>query len=479
MKRCNISMELLSNVKSFLKTGDGNARVRNWVNKWKPVLKSDNVYHDNKLLVPKEQQQSILELAAKRGMPLGRDSAFQWLAQRYYGFKRRDVGKFIGSLETVQMMRKRPFKNRTQNLTQTREGTSQMLLQTKYGGHGSVGIDLTFLPRKTKNFPKESWTDDKYLYVAVVQSNNYTFAYPMENKTAKTARDCAAKLWKDFHKRYGFNITGLFMDKGTEFQEDHRTFWKSNKINPVLLKKVWWVENRNSVLMRNIAALREGLGYSWKYAFKNALEKTNDTYCRKIRAIPSSVTGQELKEGIRHHNRKLKRVPKKRKQPRYKVGDRVRTLTKNAMDVNTVLWKSYNAFRDTKTQAWTKTVRPIKAKKKKGRTVMYQVNNDWYYPWQLQKIDKVVVLESDEPKEKAPDKKTSALAKWLKPVRNQKEPDVQIVFAKLAKKKPEPQKRKRGKAALRAAMAKPISRRPQAFGSKRPASSWSSMFGRR
>ena len=149
------------------------------------------------------------------------------------------------------------------------------------------------------------------------------------------------------------------------------------------------------------------------------------------------------------------------------------------MDVNTVLWKSYNAFRDTKTQAWTKTVRPIKAKKKKGRTVMYQVNNDWYYPWQLQKIDKVVVLESDEPKEKASDKKTSALAKWLKPVRNQKEPDVQIVFAKLAKKKPEPQKRKRGKAALRAAMAKPISRRPQAFGSKRPASSWSSMFGRR
>ena len=413
MNRCVISQDLLFRVKQHLKDHTGNAKTRAWVKRWKPVLKGGNLYKNEKLLVPKEQTFQILELAAKRGMPLGRDSAFQWLAQRYFGFKRRDVGKFIDSLETVQMMRKRPYKETRHNETQTREGTAQLLMSKKRGGHGSVGIDLTFIPRKTKNFPKASWSaDDKYLYVAVVQSNNYTFAYPMKNKTAKAARDCAAKLYKDFLARYGFKITGLYMDKGTEFQEQHRTFWVMNKINPIVIDKAWWVENRNSILMRNIAAIREGIGYTWEYSLKNALLKTNDTYCRKIKAIPSAITGPQLKKGIKHYNRKLKQIPKKRKQPKFKVDQRVRTLTKSAMDVNTVLWKSYNAFRDPKTAIWTKTVSPIKEKRVKGRTMMYLVRDKWYYPYQLQLVDKVITLESDEvvvPKKP----KANPMSKWL------------------------------------------------------------------
>ena len=491
MNRCKISQPLLIKLKTFLKTGKGNAKTRNWVEKWNPTLKGNNVYQSDKLLVPLEQQQDILELASKRGMPLGRDSAFKWLSERYFGFKRRDVAKFIDSLETVQMMRKRPFKNTKTNETQVREGTSQVLLSSRHGGHGSVGIDLVFLPRQTKHFKKEAWTEYKYLYVAVVQSNNFTFAYPMESKTAKAARNCAAKLWKDFRERYGFDITGIFMDKGTEFQEDHRTFWKSNGINPKILKKVWWTENRISTLMRNIAALREGLKYSWRYAFQHGLNKTNATYSRKIKAAPSDITGEQLQKGIKHFNRKLKRIPKKRKQPKFEIGDKVRTLTKNAMDPNTVLWKSYNAFRDSKTQAWSKTVHKIKDKKKKGRTMTYFTSNDWYYPWQLQKIDKVLVIQSDEiSRPKSP--KKSALTMWLKAPKKNNAPKKNPAPKRVSKKNPAPKKntapkrvskkvskpRRRRKLALRAAMAKPLSRKPQTFALNRPVQSWASIWGR-
>ena len=421
MNRCKLTKSKLGNVIQYLNGKGGNVATRRWADRWKPTLKGKKLYYEGKLLVPQEDTVEIMKNAAQKGMPLGRDSAFDWLAQRYFGFQRREVGKFIDSLETVQLLRKKPFVKTRKNDIQRREGTTQVLLKSDLGGKGSVGIDLAFIPRQTENYKRAPWTKYKYLYVAVVQQSNYCFAYPMARKTAVEARRCARLLDADFKKQFGFPITGLLMDAGTEFQQKHREFWVDKGIVPRVMNKVHFVEARISVLMRNIAAMREGFGYGWNYSFEQALKKTNGTRNRKTGFAPDQVTGSMLRKGVKQKNRKLKRDPKRRKQPKYAIGDRVRALTKNAMDVNQVLYKSYNAFRDSKTAIWTKSIYTVKNTKKKGNTKQYRLSNDkWYYPWQLQRVTQVIKLEKintplpkpvpAKPKPKRPEPKVVAKA---------------------------------------------------------------------
>ena len=165
--------------------------------------------------------------------------------------------------------------------------------------------------------------------------------------------------------------------------------------------------------MRNIAFMREGLGYGWQKSFTEALKKTNETYSRTLRQTPSEI--QSVK-GNTFYGRDMPEQPKRRKQPIFQVGDRVRHLLKSAMDVNTVLWKSYNAFRDPKTHIWSRTVFPVTAKRRKGRTTQYTVNKKDFYPWQLQKIEgKVRVI-------KAPEKKNPRKSREVR----QKDPKAEI-----------------------------------------------------
>ena len=276
-----------------------------------------------------------------------------------------------------------------------------MFLSKKFGGKTTVGIDLTFIPRQTDNFRREPWTKYKYLYVAVVQATNYTFAYPMERKSAVESRRCARKLLADFKERFGLPIKTILLDAGPEFLAEHATFLEKQGVKIVTVSKVWYVERRNSMLMREIALLREGFGYQWQHSLKYALEKINGTWNRKIKATPDSITGQQLQKGVKHYNRALKRKPRQKKQPVYKKKDKVRHLLKSAMDVNTVLWKSYNAFRDRKTHIWSKTVYAVQDKKRKGRTVQYLVNGKWFYPWQLQLVKGLVIqLQAPKPEKK-------------------------------------------------------------------------------
>mgnify|MGYP000041175852 FL=1 len=405
MDRCAISQNLLTRVLDYYKKGESNSATRRWADKWKPILIKGKFYKDNKLLVPLEEVNDVLEKSATEGMPLSRDGAFYWLKEKYYGFKKRDVLKWINRLETVQLLRKIPYVNTRANKVHKKEGAAQVLLQPKFEGKGCVGIDLCVIPKQTDLLPKETWTKYVYLYVAVVQANNYCFAYPMENKTAVTARTCARKLWKDYKERYGQEITGLIGDLGNEFKGEHLAFWKTKGLTMRTVQKAWFVERRISILMRNIAALREGFNYGWQHSFKNALEKTNGTYCRKIKMLPKDVTGTMIQRGLTHYNRKLKHKPKQKKQPVYSLNQRCRVLTKNARDPNRTLYKSYNVFRHKRLNNWTKTIMTIKKKKKKGYTYVYEVSGKWYYPWEIQIVTgKLITLEAPKPKKKTPKK---------------------------------------------------------------------------
>jgi hypothetical protein len=63
-------------------------------------------------------------------------------------------------------------------------------------------------------------------------------------------------------------------------------------------------------------------------------------------------------------------------------------------------------FRHKRLNNWTKTVYTIKGKKKKGYTYVYEINNSWYYPWEIQiVVGKPMILEAPRPKKKPPIKK--------------------------------------------------------------------------
>ena len=390
-------MNVIDYIKSGFSYDLSKTKVRRWYERWKPILFKGHLFYQNKPLIPESEVLTYLETAVKEGMPLSKDSAYQWLVSRAYGFKKKVIHDYIQSLEAVQLLKKRPFKNYRRNMTQITEGDAQALLARKFGGKTTVGVDLIFLPRQTENYPREAWTKYKYIYCAVCQASNYTFAYPMSRKTAVEARRCARLLIADFKKRYGLRISTFVMDAGTEFKKEHKEFLTQQGIKQMTVSKVWWVERKNSQLMRQIAFLREGVGFKWQHAFENALLKVNQTYSRKIKKTPAEVTGVELKEGLKHFNRHLKMNPTPKKQPVFKLKDRVRHLLKSAMDVNTVLWKSYNAFRAKKTGIWSKTVYLVAGKRKKGRLFQYFVNQKWFFSYQLQLI-KGDVIKIQAPK---------------------------------------------------------------------------------
>ena len=99
MEKCKLTDELISSVIQYIKSGysykDSKTKVRRWYERWKPVLFENVLYYNKKPLITESQVPMFLEAAVKEGMPLSRDSAFKWLSDRAYGFKRKVVQDYL------------------------------------------------------------------------------------------------------------------------------------------------------------------------------------------------------------------------------------------------------------------------------------------------------------------------------------------------------------------------------------------------
>ena len=410
MNRCQISQEFLENCITFIKTGEGRRKTRLWVEKWKPILTKDGIlrYHD-KPLIPKELIEYVMETEiTKYDAPMtSRDSLYEFLKLKYWGIKKTDCDKYLKSLEFYQQSRVRPHKNTRIN-KERKEGSTMALTRGRYGKRMNVGIDLFFVPQKTKHF--SGWSG-KYvaLYVAVLQYSGYVWAYPMRNKYARTALTCAKKLWKDCYDQFGSKPSGIVSDDGGEFKGVHQN-WIENEqhIKMRITDKATFVEKKIQTLARNIGILRDHFKYSFDESLKRGLEKTNNMWSRKIKNLPSLVSGKDMREGFRHYNKPLKGRPTLKKQRVYKMKDKVRHLTKYSTDVNQKFYKSYTSGRNKHTAIWSKLVFTVREKRTRDRIPQYQLSNmKWYYPYELQLIPYgVKKLEIDIPKNiKAPRKK--------------------------------------------------------------------------
>ena len=274
------------------------------------------------------------------------------------------------------------------------------LTRGRDGKRMNIGLDLFFIPQKTKHF--SGWSGKyKYLYVAVLQYSGYVWAYPMVNKYARTALKQAKKLWKDCFKIFGKEPSGIVVDNGGEFRGPHLEWIdKEKNVEMRVADKATFVEKKIQTLARNLGILRDHFGYDFDTSLAMALEKTNNTWSRKIRNLPSLVSGESMVEGFRHYNKKLKGRPRMRKQPKFKMRDRVRHLTKFATDKNQKFFKSYTSGRDPHTAIWSKLVYTVQGKRTRDRMPQYELSNKkWYWPYELQKIPYgVKKLKIDIPK---------------------------------------------------------------------------------
>ena len=144
MNKTRISQKFLRDLISGVKTVGKNRKTRDFLAKWKPTVRQNKLYYKNKLIVPYEDVPKVLKREAEdNGMPLSRDGAYHYLAQKYIGFKKTHIMKWLKSVEQLQMIHKKPYVN-SRPKKQDREGTSNHFM--KGGNRLNLGVDLFFIP---------------------------------------------------------------------------------------------------------------------------------------------------------------------------------------------------------------------------------------------------------------------------------------------------------------------------------------------
>ncbi len=409
MNNCKIDRAFYKDIVHGLKKEPQTKKVRNFIIRWSPALKNGKLFWGRREVIPYEDTEKILKWEAENnGMPLSRDGAHSYLMKKYVGFKKVRINNWLKTVEQLQMIHRRPYRHTRENKA-THEGTKNYLM--KAGNQFNLGIDLF-------EVGKSPWTKYKYFFVAVMQKSGFIWAYPMSNKKASSCLVKLKKVWADCKKLWGTGFTGVTSDHGNEFRAEVDEWLAQKNIKRRIFTgrttMCYFAEAKMSQFGRNMAVMMELHGF--KKALRLTLEKINNTRNRVTGMSPNEFTAEDYTKKIKRHNRKLPKNVKKRKQPVFQIGQRCRYILKAAHD-KAVFYKSYKGL-NPKTAAWSKTLYPIKNKRKLGHHIMYLVNGIYRYAYELQIIQgKMIQLSVPKPKpSKRKPKKRSVTSQLSRPV---------------------------------------------------------------
>lgn len=394
MNRCRITRQFLRDIITGVKSKPKNRKVRLFIEKWAPTVHQGKLYHGNLRVVPYEDIDSVLKKEAEQnGMPLSRDGAFHYLKKKYVGFKKRQINTWLKRVEQLQLIHKRPHRETRVN-TQNREGAKNYFMKNN---KLNLGVDLFAMP-------KPQWSSYAFFFVAVLQRSGYTWIFPISSKKATATLTALKKVFRECKQLFGREPTGVSTDDGSEFKAEFDQWLKEKRIKRRVLTgrstMTWWVEKKNSTFARIFAVMRNIHGF--KKALQLTRDKVNNIQSRVTRKAPVDWTAKDFKESQKRYNRKMPQTAKRRKQPVFSAGDRVRYMLKAAQG-KAKFYKSYEGMRSNKHAMWSKRVYEIAAKKKMGHGFMYKVNAIYRFPYELQRIEGTLVQL--EPDKKPPAKK--------------------------------------------------------------------------
>ena len=214
MNRCNLTKDFLSQVKEGLRGKKVTAKIKKWIQKWKPELKfRTKVWYKGKVIVPIEETSEILRrLLLEGGCPLSIEGCFNYIFPKMWGFPRRLIRDFIQSTERYQLMRVRtrnPEKARSTN-SRNKEGATKFMQMKKYysGPTNHLSIDLMEIPL--------DWSGYRYFFCCVHSSTKRCWFVPMESKSAQKTLTTFKKILSEVEKDIG-EVTQMSSDKGSEF----------------------------------------------------------------------------------------------------------------------------------------------------------------------------------------------------------------------------------------------------------------------
>ena len=390
MNRCRISRQFLSDIVVGIKGKPKNRKVRLFIKKWPLEVRQGKVYYKNRQIVALEDTEKVMKReATQNGMPLSRDGAYHYLKRKYVGFKKRNINKWLKTIEQLQLIHKRPHTENRTNRT-NREGTKNYFMK---GNRLNLCVDLFAMP-------KPQWSNYPFFFMAVLQRTGYTWAIAIPSKTAKSCLSKLKTVFKDCKERFGHEPTGVTTDDGGEFKAEFSAWLAKKRIKRRITtgakgrgQMAWWVEKRNSTFGRIFAVMINIHGF--KKALRLTLEKVNNIVSRKTRKAPADWKPEDFTKSQKRYNRKIPRRYKQRKQPVYEVDTRVRYMLKAAQEKEK-FYKSYEGMRSDKHAMWSKRVWKITERKKRGHEFMYKVNGIWRWPFELQRIEGTVIrLEPD------------------------------------------------------------------------------------
>jgi len=375
--------------------------------------KAGKLFYDGKQIISETELPTVLqkELTA-RGCPMAVESAFNYCFKKYIGMTRAKIGKYINSLESVQLMKRRPVNPevRKGGYSRNAEGATRFLLDNPYlGDKNHCSTDLMQVAKHWSNF--------KYILVVVHVRSGMAYFEPLLNKKPQSVLTKFKKIQKLIERRFG-KIKLLTSDQGGEFLSVFRKYLLHNRIKHFNQYKAYTSEKKISQFGRYLGELLS-VNVPWKRAFVLASEKVNNVKSRITGKTPIEFKRNDVLKAPRRlnqHRRKMQKIPV------FKTGQRCRYLRKPADSLNP-FYKSYwtGDNRTQKYQNWTKRIYVIEDVRQAAGLKVYKVDGKYRKPWHLQIVQGSV-------NKLIPQKATKEVKKKAKKIKK-KEPAFRKVLA--------------------------------------------------
>jgi len=379
MNQYKITLDRLKEWAALIKAGKKDAFLK----KFKVEVDGKGVLtYQGKRIIPREHIEDVLRDAIHDDGPLGIESLFWHLYERYWGISRRAIGTFLKRQESYQLLKRRPAQHKSKS-NYSRSGITDGYDKAKYGN--VLGIDLV---EPSEGSSREAWIGKtKYILVVVHKKSLYVWTAPMPEKTAAWTLLKFRPILKDAESKFG-PIKFVENDRGNEFKGSLLKFLQGKNITQRWLKLVAYVERANSTVQRYMHWMGDGYEkMPFMEALKVATKKKNNIRSKSTGATATSLIGKaRIKR--RHLKLNTKGNGKRRSKLRIYVDDRVRYLL-DASSAKNLMYKSYIGLLDINAKRghrWSQVYKVTDTRTFTGKK-KYRVNGSWKFKHELQLIE--------------------------------------------------------------------------------------------
>ena len=271
VNRYHFTDKFMKGLKIALKKGYKN----DFISKFKPKLKGDDIFVGDKKIIPRSELQIFLEKQLKGESPTGIRSMQAYLSNNFVGVTRGLITKFLSEHPQLQTMKTRPRISKKAD--KHKKGSTGFILD-KYPN--TLGMDTikfsagTFPDRKGGGGGALWFGKKNLLNVAVHKASGYVWIQPLTNANAKNSLKHLKEIMPEIKKNWG-PVDHIEVDMGKEYYAEFKDYCEKQGIPIDILDLVSYVEKKNSHIQRTLKILYKD--HSFAKAINLCEKKLNNT----------------------------------------------------------------------------------------------------------------------------------------------------------------------------------------------------------